>query len=127
MIRTAKLVYDYIKRDEVGNVEEVDRAVDHVDLDVEKGDFVAILGHNGSGKSTLAKHINAILVPSEGTVWIGDMDTRDEGHLWDIRQSAGMVFQNPDNQIIGTIVEEDVGFGPENMLSLIHISEPTRP
>ena len=115
MIRTAKLVYDYIKRDEEGNVEEVDRAVDHVDLDVEKGDFVAILGHNGSGKSTLAKHINAILVPSEGTVWIGDMDTRDEGHLWDIRQSAGMVFQNPDNQIIGTIVEEDVGFGPENM------------
>ena len=115
MIRTAKLVYDYIKRDEEGNVEEVDRAVDHVDLDVEKGDFVAILGHNGSGKSTLAKHINAILVPSEGTGWIGDMDTRDEGHLWDIRQSAGMVFQNPDNQIIGTIVEEDVGFGPENM------------
>ena len=115
MIRTAKLVYDYIKRDEEGNVEEVDRAVDHVDLDVEIGDFVAILGHNGSGKSTLAKHINAILVPSEGTVWIGDMDTRDEGHLWDIRQSAGMVFQNPDNQIIGTIVEEDVGFGPENM------------
>ena len=115
MIRTAKLVYDYIKRDEEGNVEEVDRAVDHVDLDVEKGDFVAILGHNGSGKSTLAKHINAILVPSEGTVWIGDMDTRDEGHLWDIRQSSGMVFQNPDNQIIGTIVEEDVGFGPENM------------
>ena len=115
MIRTAKLVYDYIKRDEEGNVEEVDRAVDHVDLDVEKGDFVAILGQNGSGKSTLAKHINAILVPSEGTVWIGDMDTRDEGHLWDIRQSAGMVFQNPDNQIIGTIVEEDVGFGPENM------------
>ena len=115
MIRTAKLVYDYIKRDEEGNVEEVDRAVDHVDLDVEKGDFVAILGHNGSGKSTLAKHINAILVPSEGTVWIGDMDTRDERHLWDIRQSAGMVFQNPDNQIIGTIVEEDVGFGPENM------------
>lgn len=115
MIRTAQLVYDYVKKNDEGQVEEIDRAIDHVDLDIQKGDFLAVLGHNGSGKSTLAKHINALLVPTEGTVWIGDLDTRDDSRLWEIRQSAGMVFQNPDNQIIGTVVEEDVGFGPENL------------
>ena len=96
-------------------MEGITRAVDEVDLDVRQGDFIAILGHNGSGKSTLAKHINAILYPTEGTVWVDGMDTQDESKLWDIRQEAGMVFQNPDNQIIGQVVEEDVGFGPENM------------
>lgn len=115
IIKTDKLVFEYIRRDEEGNVEGITRAVDEVDLDVQQGDFVAILGHNGSGKSTLAKHINAILYPTEGTVWVDGMDTQDEERLWDIRQEAGMVFQNPDNQIIGQVVEEDVGFGPENM------------
>lgn len=115
IIKTEKLVFEYIRRDEEGNVEGITRAVDEVDLDVQQGDFVAILGHNGSGKSTLAKHINAILYPTEGTVWVDGMDTQDEQKLWDIRQEAGMVFQNPDNQIIGQVVEEDVGFGPENM------------
>lgn len=115
IIKTDKLVFEYIRRDEEGNVEGITRAVDEVDLDVTQGDFVAILGHNGSGKSTLAKHINAILYPTEGTVWVDGMDTQDEKKLWDIRQGAGMVFQNPDNQIIGQVVEEDVGFGPENM------------
>ena len=115
IIKTDKLVFEYIRRDEEGNVEGITRAVDEVDLDIKQGDFVAILGHNGSGKSTLAKHINAILYPTEGTVWVDGMDTRDDAHLWDIRQEAGMVFQNPDNQIIGQVVEEDVGFGPENM------------
>ena len=115
IIKTDKLVFEYIRRDEEGNVEGITRAVDEVDLDVRQGDFVAILGHNGSGKSTLAKHINAILYPTEGTVWVNGMDTSEEKHLWDIRQNAGMVFQNPDNQIIGQVVEEDVGFGPENM------------
>ena len=115
IIKTNKLVFEYIRRDEEGNVEGITRAVDEVDLDVRQGDFVAILGHNGSGKSTLAKHINAILYPTEGTVWVDGMDTSEEKHLWDIRQNAGMVFQNPDNQIIGQVVEEDVGFGPENM------------
>ena len=115
IIKTDKLVFEYIRRDEEGNVEGITRAVDEVDLDVKQGDFVAILGHNGSGKSTLAKHINAILYPTEGTVWVDGMDTSEEKHLWDIRQNAGMVFQNPDNQIIGQVVEEDVGFGPENM------------
>ncbi len=115
IIKTEKLVFEYIRRDEEGNVEGITRAVDEVDLDVKQGDFVAILGHNGSGKSTLAKHINAILYPTEGAVWVDGMDTQDEKHLWDIRQEAGMVFQNPDNQIIGQVVEEDVGFGPENM------------
>lgn len=115
IIKTEKLVFEYIRRDEEGNVEGITRAVDEVDLDVKQGDFVAILGHNGSGKSTLAKHINAILYPTEGTVWVDGMDTQDEKRLWDIRQEAGMVFQNPDNQIIGQVVEEDVGFGPENM------------
>ena len=115
IIKTDKLVFEYIRRDEEGNVEGITRAVDEVDIDVRQGDFVAILGHNGSGKSTLAKHINAILYPTEGTVWVDGMDTRDEKDLWNIRQEAGMVFQNPDNQIIGQVVEEDVGFGPENM------------
>lgn len=115
IIKTDKLVFEYIRRDEEGNVEGITRAVDEVDIDVKQGDFVAILGHNGSGKSTLAKHINAILYPTEGTVWVDGMDTKDEKDLWNIRQEAGMVFQNPDNQIIGQIVEEDVGFGPENM------------
>ena len=115
IIKTDKLVFEYIRRDEEGNVEGITRAVDEVDLDVKQGDFVAILGHNGSGKSTLAKHINAILYPTEGTVWVDGMDTKDEKEIWNIRQEAGMVFQNPDNQIIGQVVEEDVGFGPENM------------
>lgn len=115
IIEAAKLVHEYIRRDEDGKVEEIRRAVDGVDLDVERGEFIAILGHNGSGKSTLAKHINAILAPTEGTMWVGGMDTREEKDIWNIRQTAGMVFQNPDNQIIGSVVEEDVGFGPENL------------
>lgn len=115
LIKVKDLIYEYIRRDEEGNVEGITTAVDDVNLDIKQGDFVAILGHNGSGKSTLAKHLNAILYPTEGTVWVDGKDTRDETHVWDIRQTAGMVFQNPDNQIIGQIVEEDVGFGPENM------------
>ena len=115
MIQTEKLTFEYIRRDEEGNVEGITRAVDEVDMDIKEGDFIAILGHNGSGKSTLAKHMNAILSPTEGAIYVAGMDTRDDEHIWDIRKSAGMVFQNPDNQIIGQIVEEDVGFGPENM------------
>jgi energy-coupling factor transport system ATP-binding protein len=115
IIKTKDLVYDYIRRDEEGNVEGITTAVDHVDLQIQQGDFIAILGHNGSGKSTLAKHMNAILSPTEGAVWVDGKDTRDEADIWNIRQTAGMVFQNPDNQIIGQVVEEDVGFGPENM------------
>ncbi|MBE5960608.1 MAG: energy-coupling factor transporter ATPase [Lachnospiraceae bacterium] len=115
MIKAKNLIHEYIRRDEEGNVESINRALDDVSLDVKKGDFVAILGHNGSGKSTMAKHINAILMPTEGALYVGGMDTKEDQHLWDIRQSAGMVFQNPDNQIIGTVVEEDVGFGPENL------------
>jgi len=115
IVKTKNLTFEYIRRDEDGNVEGITTAVDNVSLDVEQGDFVAILGHNGSGKSTLAKHINAILTPTEGTVWVDGMDTSDESNIWNIRQSAGMVFQNPDNQIIGQVVEEDVGFGPENI------------
>ncbi len=115
IIRTKNLKHEYIRRDEDGNVENITTAVDGVDLNVAQGDFIAILGHNGSGKSTLAKHFNAILYPSEGTVWVDGKDTADEEKLWDIRQTAGMVFQNPDNQIIGQVVEEDVGFGPENL------------
>ena len=115
IVRAAKLVYEYIRRDEEENIEEVNRAIDGLDVDIQKGDFVAVLGHNGSGKSTFAKHINGLLMPTEGTVWVSDMDTRDEEHLWDVRKTAGMVFQNPDNQVIGNIVEEDVGFGPENI------------
>ena len=115
MIEAKKLIFEYIRRDEEGNVESIDKALDEISLDIEKGDFVAILGHNGSGKSTLAKQINAILMPTEGTLYVNGMDTKEEDKLWDIRQSAGMVFQNPDNQIIATVVEEDVGFGPENL------------
>ena len=115
IIKAFKLGFDYLKYDEDGNVQDTQRAVNNVNLDIEAGDFVAVLGHNGSGKSTLAKHLNALLLPSEGTLWVDDMDTAKEPELWKIRQKAGMVFQNPDNQIIGTVVEEDVGFGPENM------------
>ena len=115
IIKAFKLGFDYFKYDEDGNVQEMQRAVDDINLDIEAGSFVAILGHNGSGKSTLAKQLNALLLPSEGTIWVDDMDTSKEQELWKIRQKAGMVFQNPANQIIGTVVEEDVGFGPENM------------
>lgn len=115
IIKADDVTFEYIRRDEEGNVEGITTAVDHVSLDIAQGDFIAILGHNGSGKSTLAKHINAILNPTEGTVWVDGMNTADEDKVWDIRQTAGMVFQNPDNQIIGQVVEEDVGFGPENM------------
>ena len=115
IVKTARLVYEYIRRDEEEKIEEVKRAIDGVDLDIKKGSFVAVLGHNGSGKSTFAKHINGLLLPTDGTVWVGEMDTKDEEHIWDVRKTAGMVFQNPDNQIIGNIVEEDVGFGPENI------------
>lgn len=115
MIKTDKLVFEYAKRDEEGNIIGKSRAIDEVSLDIEPGQFIAILGHNGSGKSTLAKHMNALLVPSDGTMWVDGMDTKEDEHLWDVRQSVGMVFQNPDNQIIGTVVEEDVGFGPENL------------
>ena len=115
MIKVSKLIHDYIQRDEDGNPSGTIRAIDDVSLDVKPGQFIAILGHNGSGKSTLAKHLNALLFPTEGAVWINGLDTRDQQYLWEIRQTAGMVFQNPDNQIIGQVVEEDVGFGPENM------------
>ena len=115
MIKTDKLVFEYEKRDEEGNIIGKSRAIDEVSLDIEPGQFIAILGHNGSGKSTLAKHMNALLVPSDGTMWVDGMDTKEEKNVWNVRQSAGMVFQNPDNQIIGTVVEEDVGFGPENL------------
>ncbi len=115
MIRARELVYEYDKRDEEGNIIGAERAIDGVTIDVPQGSFVAVLGHNGSGKSTLAKHMNAILVPTGGTMWVDGRDTKDPAELWNVRQTAGMVFQNPDNQIIGTVVEEDVGFGPENL------------
>ena len=115
IIKALKLGFDYFKYDDDGNIQETQRAVDEVSVDIQEGEFVAVLGHNGSGKSTFAKHINALLLPTEGTIWIDNMDTMKEPELWKIRQKAGMVFQNPDNQIIGTVVEEDVGFGPENM------------
>ncbi len=115
MIKTEKLIFEYEKRDDEGNIIGAHRAIDQVDLKIEPGQFIAILGHNGSGKSTLAKHMNAILAPTEGTMWVDGKDTKKEENIWDVRQSAGMVFQNPDNQIIGTVVEEDVGFGPENL------------
>ena len=115
MIKISRLIHDYIQRDEEGNPSGTIRALDDISLDVEPGQFIAILGHNGSGKSTLAKHLNALLFPTEGAVWVNGLDTRDQNLIWDIRQTAGMVFQNPDNQIIGQVVEEDVGFGPENM------------
>ena len=115
IIKTKDLTFDYIRHDEEGNEEGAIRAVDGVNLEVKPGDFIAILGHNGSGKSTLAKHINALLVPTSGTIWVDGKITSEESNIWDIRQTAGMVFQNPDNQIIGQVVEEDVGLGPENM------------
>ena len=115
IINIKKLIHDYQKYNEDGQVESTYRAVDEVSLDVQPGQFIAILGHNGSGKSTLAKHLNAILLPTEGTVYVDGKDTRDEEKIKEIRQTAGMVFQNPDNQIIGTVVDEDVAFGPENM------------
>ena len=115
IINIKKLIHDYQKYNEDGKVESTYRAVDEVSLDVQPGQFIAILGHNGSGKSTLAKHLNAILLPTEGTVYVDGKDTRDEEKIKEIRQTAGMVFQNPDNQIIGTVVDEDVAFGPENM------------
>src|SRR5690606_6938991 len=115
MIKVEDLAFEYIRRNEEGDVESINRAIDGVNLNVKKGDFIAIIGANGSGKSTLAKHINAILYPSEGTVWVNGLSTSKEENLWEIRRSAGMVFQNPDNQIIASVVEEDVGFGPENL------------
>ena len=115
LINTTNLSFDYIKRDEDGNVEGIIRAVDDVNIEVKAGEFIAILGSNGSGKSTLAKHLNALLFPTEGSVWVDGKNTSDTSSVWDIRKSAGMIFQNPDNQIIGQVVEEDVGFGPENM------------
>ncbi len=115
MIQTEKLVYEYEKRDEEGNIIGMSRAVDEVDVNIKEGQFIAILGHNGSGKSTFAKHINAILTPTEGSMWVDGRNTKEPEELWNVRKSAGMVFQNPDNQIIGTVVEEDVGFGPENL------------
>ncbi len=115
MIQAEKLVFEYEKRDEDGNVIGTSRAIDGVDIHVKEGQFIAVLGHNGSGKSTFAKHLNAILVPTDGTVWVDGRNTKEPEELWHVRQAAGMVFQNPDNQIIGTVVEEDVGFGPENL------------
>ncbi len=115
MIKAVRLVHEYIRRDEEGNVESIQTALDQVDLDIQAGEFIAVLGHNGSGKSTLAKHLNAILAPSEGSLWVDGKDVSDDANVWEIRQSAGMVFQNPDNQIVASVVEEDVGFGPENI------------
>ena len=115
IINTKNLIFEYIRRDKDGAVDGITRALDDVNLDIKQGDFIAILGANGSGKSTLAKHMNAILYPTEGTIWVDGMDSSDAKNIWDIRQTTGMVFQNPDNQMIGTVVEEDVGFGPENM------------
>lgn len=115
IIKAEHVIFDYIRKDENGEIEAVKRAVDDVCISIKKGDFTAILGHNGSGKSTLAKQLNAILMPSEGTIWVKEMDTKEEEYLWDIRQTAGLVFQNPDNQLISNVVEEDVGFGPENL------------
>ena len=115
IIKTSKLIFDYIRRDEEETIEEVNRAIDDVSIEIKEGQFVAVLGHNGSGKSTFAKQLDAILLPTDGTVWIQGLDTSKEENLWEVRKKTGMVFQNPDNQIIGNVVEEDVGFGPENM------------
>ena len=115
IIKAKQLVHEYIRRDEEGNVESIQTALDHIDLDVQPGQFIAILGHNGSGKSTLAKHINALLAPTEGSLWIDGKDVTQEENILPVRKTAGMVFQNPDNQIIASVVEEDVGFGPENI------------
>ncbi len=114
IVKTKNLTFEYIRRDEDGNVEGITKAVDNVSIDIKQGDFVAVLGHNGSGKSTFAKHLNALVMPTEGTVWVDGMDTREEENTLKVRQTAGMVFQNPDNQIVGTLVDEEVGFGPEN-------------
>jgi energy-coupling factor transport system ATP-binding protein len=115
MIKAEELVYDYVRRDEETGEESVIRAVDHLDLSIAPGSFVAVLGHNGSGKSTFAKEVNGILMPTEGVLYVDGIDTSNEEQIWEVRKTAGMVFQNPDNQIIGNIVEEDVGFGPENL------------
>ena len=115
IVKTKDLTFEYIRRDEDGNVEGITKAVDNVSIDIKQGDFVAVLGHNGSGKSTFAKHLNALVMPTEGTVWVDGMDTREEENTLKVRQTAGMVFQNPDNQIVGTLVDEEVGFGPENI------------
>lgn len=115
IIKARKLVHEYIRRDEEGNVESIQTALNHVDIDVKEGQFIAVLGHNGSGKSTFAKHINALLTPTEGTLWVDGKDVSVEENIFSVRQTAGMVFQNPDNQIIASVVEEDVGFGPENI------------
>lgn len=115
IVKTKNLTFEYIRRDEEGNVDGITTAVDDVSIDFKAGEFIAILGHNGSGKSTLAKHINALVMPTEGSVWVDGMDTSEDDNLLKVRQTAGMVFQNPDNQIIGTLVEEEVGFGPENI------------
>ncbi len=115
IVEAKNLTFEYIRRDEEGNVEGVTTAVDNVNIDIKAGDFVAVLGHNGSGKSTFAKHLNALVMPTEGTVYVDGMDTKDSGNTLSIRQTAGMVFQNPDNQIVGTLVDEEVGFGPENI------------
>lgn len=115
IVKAKNLTFEYIRRDEDGNVEGITKAVDNVSIDIKQGDFVAVLGHNGSGKSTFAKHLNALVMPTEGTVWVDGMDTREEENTLKVRQTAGMVFQNPDNQIVGTIVDEEVGFGPENI------------
>lgn len=115
IIKAKNVVHEFFRRDEEGNVESITTALDHVNLDVKAGQFIAILGHNGSGKSTLAKHINALLTPTEGVIWVDGMDVLDEDNTIPIRKTAGMVFQNPDNQIIASVVEEDVGFGPENI------------
>ena len=115
IVKTKDLTFEYIRRDEEGNVEGITTAVDHVNIDLQAGQFIAVLGHNGSGKSTLAKHFNALVSPTEGTVWVDGMDTKEDDKILDIRQTAGMVFQNPDNKIICTLVEEEVGFGPENI------------
>ena len=114
IVKAKNLTFEYIRRDEDGNVEGITKAVDNVSIDIKQGDFVAVLGHNGSGKSTFAKHLNALVMPTEGTVWVDGMDTREEENTLKVRQTAGMVFQNPDNQIVGTLVDEEVGFGPEN-------------
>ena len=115
IVKAKNLTFEYIRRDEDGNVEGITKAVDNVSIDIKQGDFVAVLGHNGSGKSTFAKNLNALVMPTEGTVWVDSMDTREEENTLKVRQTAGMVFQNPDNQIVGTLVDEEVGFGPENI------------
>ena len=115
IVKAENLTFEYIRRDEEGNVEGITKAVDNMSIDIKQGDFVAVLGHNGSGKSTFAKHLNALVMPTEGTVWVDGMDTREEENTLKVRQTAGMVFQNPDNQIVGTLVDEEVGFGPENI------------